>query len=130
MIVLRLKMRITRAWGRCTCVDTRRWESSLFPSRRYIELSNNERTNFKARELKSIHVDAEGIFLKLIIHKNYVNRLNLYNQVSIVAINLLGDDLDKVATLRNSPSNFVTLSFSQSHQSADHSIDSANSSSR
>ena len=63
---------------------------------RYIELSSNDRTNFKARELKSIHVDAEGIFLKLIIHKNYVNRLNLYNQVSIVAINLLGDDLDKV----------------------------------
>ena len=63
---------------------------------RYIELSSNDRTNYKARELKSIHVDAEGIFLKLIIHKNYVNPLNLYNQVSIVAINLLGDDLDKV----------------------------------
>ena len=47
----------------------------------YIELSSNDRTDFKARELKSIHVDAVGIFLKLIIHKSYVNRLNLYNQV-------------------------------------------------
>ena len=50
---------------------------------RYIELSSNERTDFKARELKSIHVDAEGLFLKLIIHRNYTNRLNLYNQVKI-----------------------------------------------
>ncbi len=48
----------------------------------YIELSNNERTDFKARELKSIHVDADGLFLKLIIHKNYVNRYNINNQVS------------------------------------------------
>jgi len=48
---------------------------------RYIDLASNERSDFKARELKSIHVDAEGLFLKLVIHKNYVNELNLYNQV-------------------------------------------------
>ena len=48
----------------------------------YIELSTNERTDFKARELKSIHVDADGWFLKLVIHQNYPNRLNVYNQVS------------------------------------------------
>ena len=45
-------------------------------------MSFNERTDFKARELKSVHVDAEGSFLKLVIHKNFVNRLNLYNQVT------------------------------------------------
>ncbi|CAF4250514.1 unnamed protein product, partial [Rotaria sp. Silwood2] len=61
----------------------------------YIELSSNERTDFKSRELKSIHVDADGLFLKLIIHKNYINRHNVHNQVSIVAINLLGNDIDK-----------------------------------
>ena len=55
----------------------------MFHFYRYIELSSNERTTFKARELKSIHIDAEGIFLKLIIHKNYANRSNLYNQVMI-----------------------------------------------
>jgi hypothetical protein len=49
----------------------------------YVELQSNERTDFKARELKSVHVDAEGTFLKLIIHKNFVNRLNFYNQVTI-----------------------------------------------
>lgn len=48
---------------------------------RYVELQSNERTDFKARELKSVHVDAEGTFLKFVVHKNFVNRLNLYNQV-------------------------------------------------
>ncbi|CAF0894566.1 unnamed protein product [Didymodactylos carnosus] len=72
----------------------------------YIELSSNERSNFKARELKSIHVDAEGLFLKLLIHKNYVNRLNLYNQVSIVAINLIGDDPDKFDINQNNENQY------------------------
>lgn len=53
----------------------------IISSCRYIELAGNERSDFKARELKSIHIDAEGIFLKLLLHKSYANRLNLYNQV-------------------------------------------------
>jgi centrosomal protein CEP104 len=63
---------------------------------RYVELSSNERTEFKARELKSVHVDAEGLFLKLVLHKNHVNRSNLYNQVGIVAINVIGTDKDSM----------------------------------
>lgn len=59
---------------------------------RYVELSSNERTEFKARELKSVHVDAEGLYLKLVLHKNHVNRLNLYNQVGIIALNVIGTD--------------------------------------
>lgn len=45
-----------------------------------IKLSNNF-VKLQARELKSIHLDAEGQFVKLLIHKNHVNRYNLYNQV-------------------------------------------------
>jgi len=37
---------------------------------------------FQARELKSIHLDAEGHFVKLILHKNHVNKYNIYNQAS------------------------------------------------
>lgn len=48
---------------------------------RYIELSDNEKTEYKARELKSVHVDAIGQYVKLLVHKNHVNKLNLYNQV-------------------------------------------------
>lgn len=48
---------------------------------RYVELASNERTDYKARELKSVHVEAEGTFLKFVLHKNFVNKLNMYNQV-------------------------------------------------
>src|SRR6218665_373994 len=48
---------------------------------RFVALSNNEKTSFKARELKSVHVDAVGHFVKFVIHKNHLNTLNVYNQV-------------------------------------------------
>lgn len=59
----------------------------------YISLSNNQKTNFRARELKSVQVDAAGHFLKLHLHKNYINKHNLYNQIGIVAINVIGDEI-------------------------------------
>lgn len=48
----------------------------------YVPLSDNEKTDFRARELKSVYMDAVGQYLKLIFHKNYVNKYNLYGQVS------------------------------------------------
>ncbi|KAJ8386881.1 hypothetical protein AAFF_G00165820 [Aldrovandia affinis] len=60
----------------------------------YVSLSDNEKTGFKARELKSVHVDAVGTYLKLTFHQNHVNHYNLYNQVALVAINVLGDPAD------------------------------------
>ncbi|XP_019907536.2 centrosomal protein of 104 kDa isoform X2 [Esox lucius] len=60
----------------------------------YVSLSDNEKTGFKARELKSVHVDAIGTYLRLTFHRNHVNRYNLYNQVALVAINVLGDSVD------------------------------------
>lgn len=59
----------------------------------YVALSDNEQTGFKARELKSVHVSAVGIFLKLVIHKNHINQYNPFNQVGIIAINVIGDRL-------------------------------------
>ncbi|XP_063319687.1 centrosomal protein of 104 kDa isoform X2 [Pelmatolapia mariae] len=60
----------------------------------YVSLSDNEKTGFKARELKSVHVDAVGTYLRITFHRNYGNRYNHYNQVGLVAINVLGDTLD------------------------------------
>jgi len=48
---------------------------------RYVALSSNDKTGFRARELKSIHVDAIGCFVKFVIHKNHVNKHNAFNQV-------------------------------------------------
>ncbi|XP_070562065.1 centrosomal protein of 104 kDa-like isoform X2 [Ptychodera flava] len=61
----------------------------------YVSLSDNEKTGFKARELKSVHVDALGQYLKIVIHKNHVNKYNLFNQVGIVAVNVIGDDVNE-----------------------------------
>ena len=47
-----------------------------------MALSDNSNSNYKARELKSVHVDAVGVFVKFVIHKNHINKHNLYNQVS------------------------------------------------
>ncbi|KAJ3417258.1 hypothetical protein HDV05_005714 [Chytridiales sp. JEL 0842] len=60
----------------------------------YVTLGDNASTGYKARELKSIHIDAEGDYLKIVAHKCYINPLNLYNQVGIVAVNLMGDIYD------------------------------------
>ncbi|KAI1892582.1 hypothetical protein AGOR_G00135060 [Albula goreensis] len=60
----------------------------------YVSLSDNEKTGYKARELKSVHVDAMGTYLRLTFHRNHINRCNLYNQVALVAINILGDPVD------------------------------------
>lgn len=60
----------------------------------YVSLCDNEKTGCKARELKSVHVDAVGRFLKLIFHQNHVNKYNVYNQVALVAVNIIGDPAD------------------------------------
>jgi hypothetical protein len=47
----------------------------------YLSLNCNERSKFQARELKSVYIDATGTFLRLMVHKCYINELNLFNQV-------------------------------------------------
>lgn len=56
----------------------------------YMSLDPNERSNFKARELKKVHVNASGNLLKLSIQKSHINRINMFNQVAIMAIQVLG----------------------------------------
>lgn len=48
-----------------------------------MSLDDNSKTDFKARELKSVHVKATGLYLKLLIHKPHGNHLNIYQQVNI-----------------------------------------------
>ncbi|XP_061701087.1 centrosomal protein of 104 kDa isoform X2 [Syngnathoides biaculeatus] len=63
----------------------------------YVSLSDNKKTGFRARELKSVHVDAVGTYLRITFHENYANRHNHYNQVALVAFNVLGDPVDSSA---------------------------------
>ncbi|XP_027699696.1 centrosomal protein of 104 kDa-like isoform X2 [Vombatus ursinus] len=70
------------------------YQAERFRRLGYVSLCDNEKTGCKARELKSVYVDAVGQFLKLIFHKNHVNRYNLYSQVALVAVNIIGDPED------------------------------------
>jgi hypothetical protein len=44
----------------------------------------------QARELKSVYIKARGNFVKLLLHKCYINPLNLFSQVGLIAVNVLG----------------------------------------
>ncbi|XP_009868127.1 PREDICTED: centrosomal protein of 104 kDa [Apaloderma vittatum] len=80
------------------------YQSQRFHRLGYVPLSDNEKTDFKARELKSVYMDAVGQYVKLIFHKNYVNKYNLYGQVGLVAINIIGDPADCSNDSNNTPS--------------------------
>ncbi|KAI8917050.1 hypothetical protein DFJ77DRAFT_330515 [Powellomyces hirtus] len=60
----------------------------------FVSLNDGAQVQYKARELKSVHIDAEAEYLKIVVHKCHVNTLNLYNQVGLVAINIFGNVCD------------------------------------
>nr|CAH7766447.1 unnamed protein product [Callosobruchus chinensis] len=61
----------------------------------YITLSTNESTRFKSRELKSANVPkTEVTYVKINLHNNHVNAHNVFNQVSLIAVNILGMDIE------------------------------------
>eukprot|EP00930_Biecheleria_cincta_P070641 TRINITY_DN58276_c0_g1_i1.p1 TRINITY_DN58276_c0_g1~~TRINITY_DN58276_c0_g1_i1.p1 ORF type:complete len:960 (+),score=171.92 TRINITY_DN58276_c0_g1_i1:142-3021(+) len=59
----------------------------------YLSLDNNERSQFQARELKSVYVDVPAQFLRILLHKCHANRYNVANQVGLIALSCLGDNL-------------------------------------
>jgi len=52
----------------------------------HISFDSNERTNYTARELKSVYVDFFAYLLKLQVGKCYNNRLNNFKQAGIVSL--------------------------------------------
>jgi len=59
----------------------------------YIRMDNNQRSNYKAREFRKVFVESRCVYLKIILHKNYVNRYNVFNQVSIMTLEFLGNPI-------------------------------------
>ncbi|GMF35745.1 unnamed protein product [Phytophthora lilii] len=68
-------------------------EATRFSRLGFLTLKPNVESGYRARELKTVHIDQEAALLKLRIHACYVNEHNLYNQVGIMAINLCGEPL-------------------------------------
>lgn len=63
----------------------------------HFSLDSNTRSNYKARELKSVHITAEGQFMKFLLHRPHANPHNVFNQVGVIAINCLGQALGPAA---------------------------------
>ncbi|KAJ9516820.1 hypothetical protein QJQ45_027229 [Haematococcus lacustris] len=59
----------------------------------YLSFDSNERSNHQARELKSVHVSTQALFIRLVVHRCHVNKANIYNQVGVIALNLIGEPL-------------------------------------
>jgi len=59
----------------------------------YLSLDSNERSNFQARELKSVYIEAPCMYIKLVFHKCHLNKYNLFNQVGLIALSFYGDVL-------------------------------------
>ena len=60
----------------------------------YIIPNSNEKSNFKLREFKKIKINENALYIKLTLHKNFINLENKYNQVSIISIKFFGYELE------------------------------------
>ena len=74
-------------------IDFCQLEAVQFKRLGYLSLDNNERSQFQARELKSVYVDVVAQFLRIVFHRCHVNRYNAHNQVGLIALSCLGEVL-------------------------------------
>lgn len=59
----------------------------------HLSFHSNEKTNYQARELKTVHISHAAALVKFSLAGPHMNQHNIYNQVCLIAINLLGDPL-------------------------------------
>ena len=60
----------------------------------FITPNSNQKTNFKAREFQKIKINQNALFIKFVLHKNYINLENKYNQVSIISLEFIGIEFE------------------------------------
>ncbi|CAI2386351.1 unnamed protein product [Moneuplotes crassus] len=58
-----------------------------------FSLDENSKSNYQARESKSVYLDTECQYLKFIFSQCHVNRYNIFNQVSVQSIRCYGSIL-------------------------------------
>ena len=56
-----------------------------------FSFNDNKRSNFQAREKKTVKVDCECEKIKLVFEINYDNEINKFNQIGIIGIELYGE---------------------------------------
>eukprot|EP00796_Vickermania_ingenoplastis_P004152 gene4152-2994_t len=66
------------------------FEDVRFSKLGYVQFSNNEQSHYESKERKTIHLKAEGYFMKLLFYEPYKNPMNRAEQVGLYAIECLG----------------------------------------
>ena len=64
----------------------------IFEKIGYIIPNINKKSNNQAREFKQVFINENVYYLKLVLHENYPNLKNVFNQVGIVNIQCFGID--------------------------------------
>ena len=59
-----------------------------------FSFNDNKRSNFRAREKKTVKVDCECEKIKLVFEINYDNEINKFNQIGIVCLELYGEEIN------------------------------------
>lgn len=76
----------------------------------FITLSDNSSTNYKSRELQSVNVEPQiGTHIKLRLGSPYQNELNESGQISLLAVNILGEDANSSVGYSNSPDSSMSV---------------------
>ena len=57
----------------------------------FIRLDTNSKTNYQAREFKRVYMNNNVLYLKMVFHKNYINKFNIFNQVGMISISFYGE---------------------------------------
>lgn len=68
----------------------------------YFYFNSNEKSNFQSRELKTVYLETPCSYVKLVLNKCHVNKLNVFNQVGLIALSIFGEPL-----LNNTPDSKV-----------------------
>ncbi len=82
-------------------------KSQKFKKIGYLALDSNERSSFKARELKSVYVDYLVSAIKISLHRCHSNVHNTFLQVGLIAVNVLGDYLTSNQDQVNMNNNYL-----------------------
>ena len=82
--------------------------SEKFKKIGYLSLDNNEKSNFQARELKTVYTDYQAVQVKFNLLRCHTNSHNVYAQVGLIAISILGEYINSKPS-ENPESNFAKL---------------------
>jgi centrosomal protein CEP104 len=57
----------------------------------YFSFDANHSSEYQAREMKSVFLDVNTQYLKLVCYQPYDNRYNIFDQIGLVSIQVLGE---------------------------------------